>query len=177
VRQHTRGSWIGWLFVLTLLGHASWNVYAFQRNQVEFPPDQIVRPRSRQLEVLAAESSMTVVRHTFASYHRIARRFAGKTFVIGDDHLPHRFSLERMARVNVEVVSGRLTLPDDVFARLVPRALTYSWHLTSRTPLGVILSEHETRYVLVSREDRKVDLLMPESLYTHERATSAGVAP
>ena len=163
------------MFVLTLLGLASWNVYAFQRNQATFNPDQIITPRSRQIEVLATESSMTVVRHTFASYYRIARRFTGKTFVIGDDHLSHRFSLERMARVIVEVVPGRPTLPDDVFERLVPRYLTFSWHLTSRTPLGVIISEQATRYVLVSREDRTVDLLLPESLYARERAAFTGV--
>lgn len=177
MEQRARGSWIGWLFVLALFCLASWNVYAFLRNQVEFPPDQRVTLRSRELEVLAAQNSMAVVSHTFATYHRIARRFAGKTFVLGDDHAGHRFSLERMARVNVEVVPGRLTLPDDAFERLIPSSLTYTWHLRVRTPLGVILSEQATRYVLVSREDRKTDLLMPEPLYERERTAASGGTP
>ena len=169
-----RRSWPGIVFVTIIVQLALWNAWVIKRNQTLFEPHDRLAIRPKSIEAVALEQPMFVVRTTYVTYHRLARHYAGKTLVIAQQRAAHRFALERLSRLVVEVVPEPMRLPPAVMERLVKTQLAATWELDSGTALGIIAADESVeRFVLVEREDRLLELLMPESLYKQELAALA----
>jgi hypothetical protein len=146
----------------------AWNVYAAIRNQRLHGPQGSPRPRSRNIATVAAQHPMPVIRHTFALYYRL-RMLAGKTLVVPEWLGAHRFHLERVSRLRVELVPEALALSVEATDRLAPEIDRW-WALDSGSPLAVILGDDVDRYVLVERAGREWYLMLPEAMYRQELA-------
>jgi hypothetical protein len=168
-----RTKWPGFVFLIVVGVLVPWNLHVIHRNQSLFGPNDQLMVRSKSIETVAAENPFHAIRTTFTTYHRLARRFAGKTLVIPAKRAAHRFALERLSRLAIEVVLQPMTLPGHIVDRLVETQLVFSWELDAGRPLGVIMDDVSTRYVLAERDDQRVEILLPESLYLRERAALA----
>jgi len=174
--------WLGVAFLVITSLLLAWNVHVVLRNQRTFAPDDLPKVRSHYILTLAAKDRMDLVKHTVATYQRL-RLLAGKTLVVSKRLQHHRFYLERVARLHVEIVPERLALPDPVTDRLIKTRVSISWRLgigipidSSGLPLGLIIEPDATRYVLMERGGGGSYLILPESLYLRER-DAAALAP
>jgi hypothetical protein len=183
-------AWLGRVFVLVIALLLAWNVYVARRNQSLFGPEATPRVRPRNIATVAAIDSMDTVAYTFATYYRL-RALAGRTLVLPEWLAGHRFHFERVSRLRIELVPGRLTLPTEVADRLRPDVERW-WSLDRESPLAVILNDRPNdppntgpsgpgggrggmvdRYVLVERTGGGLYLLLPEELYRRLLAQGA----
>jgi hypothetical protein len=169
---------VGVGFVVVLLGLLAWNIHMIPRNQKHlFKVDRFgVHPRS--VSLLADRQKWAFVRQRFPTYHRL-RLLAGKTVVIDERRLSHRFFLERLSRLRIEVSPVRLELPADAEQRLAAQVDRW-WYLGIDMPFQVVLDDAATRYVLAERVGGGLLFLVPESLYLamqEPHAAGAATAP
>jgi hypothetical protein len=151
------------VFVVACVALVGWNAYAFVRNQRELDPADVIAPRSTAIDQLAAENPMVYV-HSSATMYRL-RRFAGKTIVISERRRWHRYLLERVARMKVEVTPDPLHVARAVSDRIVAERIQFSWDLDAGKPVGVVVADGADRYVLAERDDDQIFLLLPEAVY------------
>jgi hypothetical protein len=154
----------------------AWNVAAIVRNQHRLGPAGALRVQSRSLATVASQDPMETVRYTFATYYRL-RVLAGATLVVPEWLAAHRFHLERVSRLRVEVVPERLALTAEAAERLAPEVDGW-WSLDSGSPLAVIFGGAADpageRYVMVERTGGGQFLILPETLFRQERARGPG---
>jgi len=147
------------------------NLVVFLRNQsgAEFTNDDKLQIRPRSIARVAKANLMPVVNTTFATYHLIREQIGGKHLLIPADLAEHRFGLERVARVSVDVAPKRLELPADVVQRIFDGETNHLWAFGPGTFTGAVLSRSATRYVVVWRAgDNGLQIAIPEERYKRE---------
>jgi hypothetical protein len=147
------------------------NIVVFVQNQTgtEFTDDDRLQIRPRSIAKVAKASHMTIVNTTFATYHLMREQIAGKHLLVPVDLADHRFGLERVARVSLEVAPTRLELPREVAQRIFDGETTHLWAFEPGTFTGAVLSRSASRYVLVWRAgDDGVQVVISEERYKRE---------
>ena len=168
-RQGRRPYWPGVAFVVITVQLLLWNVYALDRNQETFTVHDSFRVRPRNIGAAAAANKMDVIRHTFATYHRMRALLAGKTLVVPERVAArHGFFLERVARVKVEESKTALILPM-AHTDLMFGHEDRFWNLGENIPLLIFLDPRVDRYLLVVRDDWRALYLLSEERYQLER--------
>lgn len=163
---------IAFLVICSLL--VGWNALVIVRNQRTFGSDDVIKRRPGDIARIASQNSMNVVKTTFAAYYHL-RILAGKRLDISNVFAAHRFAFERVSRIDVRVLDEVLYLPrsasEDLFS-----SFQHWWALEQGTPLAVLTVPGVTHYVLVQREGRGFDMIMPMEVYQAAVASSEGAA-
>jgi hypothetical protein len=166
---------LAFLAITTLL--LIWNLWAFVRNQTgaEFTDEDKLAVRPRSIAAAAKLHSMGVVNTTFATYHSMRARLRGKHLLVPPDMAEHKFALERLARLTVEVSPTRLELPAAVTQRIFDEESNQLWALGDGTFTGAVIDPATERYALVwCYGDNGLQVLIPEDRYRRELAAIAG---
>jgi hypothetical protein len=153
-----------------------WNLWAFARNQTgrAFGPDDKLAVRPRSIAGTAKQHGMGVVNTTFATYHSMRDRIRGAHLLMSPDLVDHKFALEHVARLTVEVSPTRIELPADVTQRIFDQETNQLWSLGDGTYTGAVLDPATDRYVLVwCYGDNGLQIVIPEDRYRRELAAIA----
>jgi hypothetical protein len=166
---------VGIGFVLVLVLMLAWNVRNVPDMQKQvFRVDRFkMRPRNI---AAVADDSWKNMSHYMPSYHRL-RILAGKTVRIDAREVKaHRFYLERLSRLHLELASEPLDLPEDTEERLAGQ-IVRSWWL-GKPRLKLVIDPAAPRYVLAhGGPEGKVLFLLPEPLFQSLRTQAAAAAP
>jgi hypothetical protein len=158
--------------VLVLLVMVFWNVRNLPYMQKHVFRVDRFKMRPRNIAAVADDSWINMS-HYFPTYHRL-RMLAGKTVRIdAREENKHRFYLERLSRLLIEVAPEPLEVPVDTQTRLKGR-ITRSWWL-GKPKLHIVVDPAAPRYVLAHGGDAM--FLLPESLYDSLRAEPASAVP
>ncbi|MBC7976700.1 MAG: hypothetical protein H7138_17135 [Myxococcales bacterium] len=163
---------VGIAFVVIIAGLLLFNGYALQRNQTsgQFTEADEFHVRPRSIALVARQNTMETVNTTFAAYHTLRNRIGGKHLVLPARLEAHKFSLERISRLEVELGPTYIQLPTPVVERIFAEA-TEVLAMEPRNLTGILVEPGATRYVLVLRpEDFGLMVIVPEARYQRERA-------
>lgn len=163
---------VGRGFITIVAGLLAFNVFVLIRNQLDHrftEPDRFaIRPRSIALS--ARQNTMQTVKTTFAAYHTMRNRLGGTHLLLPARLEAHKFALERVSRLEVELGPTLIVLPSAVVQRLFDVA-TDVWSMEPENLTGAIIEPGATRYVLVLRpEDFGLMVIITEERYQRERA-------
>lgn len=171
---------VGLAFVILTSLLLADNIVVFVRNQTgnEFTNDDKLQVRPRSIAKVAKANLMTVVNTTFATYHLIREQIAGKHLLIPADLADHRFELERIGRVSVEIAPTRIELPRELVQRIFDGETTHLWAFGGGTFTGAVLRRSVDRYVVVWRAgDNGLQIVIPEERYRSELDALARAKP
>jgi hypothetical protein len=164
-------TWVRAAFVAITAIVVAWNLIVFYSNQTgdEFMQDDKLAVRPRSLATMAQRNTMSVVNTSFYTYHSMRDRIGGAHLLIPSDVAAHRFELERVARLDVEVAPTRLELPREVAQDIFDHETNQLWAIAPGTYTGAVLEPGATRYVMVWRHgDNGLQIVLSEARYRRE---------
>jgi hypothetical protein len=146
------------------------NGFTWWRTQRDFVPEDRPRLVPRNIALVAALNNYDPVRTTFHMYYGL-RELRGATLVIPEAMRGHRFLLEEVSRLRVEVVAGDPpALANDVLDRLrYDHQVTRTLHLDGSSWLDVVIRRDARRYLLTRTADGQFFVILPDELYQASR--------
>lgn len=143
-------------------------------NQLTLPPETRRGVRPRSIAELARTASNDRVSGMFAVWYLIGERIPGARVRLSIAHKVHRWGLEKVGRVEVELSAEPIELSRADAERLAARAdASGQFYVSSRLrPIQFVFEPGERNYVIAATPGGKMLLLVPERTWAEagERA-------
>ena len=160
-----RAPWAAVAVVVMLVQLLALNAWMWFRNQKSFEKEDRPRIVPRNIARVASLNTHDPVKYTFNMYYEL-RDLDGATLVIPERMWGHEFYLERVARVNVEIVPNAPVISNELLERLrFDGAVTKTLHIDVSSWLDVVIVPGTKKYLLTQTADSQFWVIVPEELY------------
>jgi hypothetical protein len=147
------------IFVVIMAELLGWNLYVDWRNQREYVKEDKPRLMPRDIGKVAARNNYGPVRNTFSFYYRL-RMLNGATLVLPPLMAGHRFYMERVSRLRIEVAPAATILDQAEVDRIMPHVNAEA-QLEDPTHVVFVLEPGATRYVVAEKSGGGLLLIVP----------------
>jgi hypothetical protein len=162
-----RAPWPTIAFAVVLAQLLAWNVWVIVRNQRAYGPHEGPHVVPRDISRLTQFHPWDQVWATYGWYYLIRKLGTGTTLVVTPEMEGHRFYVEELSRLHLEVDRSPLVVTPAFIERIKPDEIGM---LDEHRPCRIVIEPGATRYRVVRTHDYALYLVLPEARYQRERA-------
>jgi hypothetical protein len=169
-----RPAWPAAVFAVTMVGLLGWNVWLIARNQTIYAEHDRPGVSPRDISKNAQYNAWDQVWATYRFYYSLRRLGAGTTLVVPSEMEGHRFYVEELSRLELEVTEAPSFVEDPLMEHIQPTERTM---LDGQRPCLIVLEPGATRYITVRTKDFRTYAILTPARYERELAWYKAEAP